>query len=220
MRSDHLAKHTKTHDNKAKKLIAKKDKHAKVQSTPTAIVKQEKIDDELDIKPQMLTDIDQNHGSGIWETPRLNCSLPKVPLHNIKPSIEDYYQSYHHYQPSYMFHQNPSSRLYPAAAAVDKSYIYSADNRNGMFSASSAAVGANSISQSSGTHDIQNGYFHRPGHNYSTMSHGESIHAAAAAAAAADQNYLLNINTSNVMININSQTTNMTHNNNYQSQHN
>lgn len=239
MRSDHLAKHIKTHENKAKKLMAKKgDKSEKASknsplttSAPT-IIKQEKVDEE-DIKPSMFpvdssstNYIDTNKsGSSFIDPSTLGSQSTSSQL---KPSIEDYYQSYHPYQyqygSNYFHHQN--SRFYQ-----DKNYFYGhvmgSEQNRGIFSsppaASTAPQSNNLIPTQAMTNSVQNQQqngFYQQTPNY---SNGNSTHTSN------DQNYLLNfnasinntinINTSNLMININNSTTNTLTNNTYHSQH-
>lgn len=229
MRSDHLAKHTKTHENKVKKLIAKKGEKLEKQSKTmtTAVIKQEKVDDE-DIKPSVFP-----MESSYMEAPKNGNSFSEsttIAVPQTKPSIEEYYQSYHPYQyhqsnmyASNYFHQN--SRFYQ-----DKNYFYGhmmsdrmSDQNRGMFNSPPAGAtaphsGAPSTTQpsenvQSPTPSHQNGFYQQTS-NFSASSSSQS-----------DQSYLLNfnsplqntinINTSNLMININN-STNSSNNNNYQ----
>lgn len=228
MRSDHLAKHSKTHENKVKKLIAKKgeklEKQAKNMASTTPAIKQEKVDDE-DIKPSIFP-----METSYMDVPKVgnNYNESSVPATaQNKPSIEDYYQSYHPYQyhqsnmyATNYFHQN--SRFYQ-----DKNYFYGhmvGDQNRGMFSSPPAGATAPQTvapvpTQSSETvqslHNHQNGFYQQTS-NFPSSSNSH-----------ADQNYLLNfnspinntinINTSNLMININNTTTNTSNNNSYQS---
>lgn len=223
MRSDHLAKHTKTHENKVKKLMAKKgdklEKHSKGLTSTGPVIKQEKADED-DIKPSIFP-MDTTNAPSFMDVPKVvsNFNDPSVATTPTKPSIEDYYQSYHHpyqYQSNPMyatnyFHQNP--RFYQ-----DKNYFYGhhslSDQNRGMFSSPSAGTtasqsSANIPTQSSDTVQIstqsQNGFYQ------SSFPPSNSSHS--------DQNYPLNfnntinINTSNLMININNTTTNTSNNN-------
>lgn len=235
MRSDHLAKHSKTHENKVKKLIAKKgeklEKQAKNLTSAAPIIKQEKVDDE-DIKPSLFS-MDTPNVPGFMDAPKVVNNFNETPaaIAQSKPSIEEYYQSYHHpyqYHQSNMyatnyFHQN--SRFYQ-----DKNYFYGhmvGDQSRGMFSSPPAGAtapqsGTTHSSQSSDSvqtpQNHQNGFYQQAPTNFPASGNTHS-----------DQNYLLpnfnntiNINTSNLMININNSTTNTSNNNtnsNYQSQH-
>lgn len=146
MRSDHLAKHTKTHENKAKKMIAKKGEksekakgsissHEEDRTALVPVIKQEKIDDE-DMKPAVFST-----NTNYTDTPKFvidnyheasqSTSLPGQPS---KASLEDYYQSYHpyQYQDKNYFYGHP--RFYQ-----DKNYFYGHvvnDQSRGMFSSS------------------------------------------------------------------------------------
>jgi Zinc finger, C2H2 type len=110
MRSDHLAKHAKTHENKIKKMIAKSTEKLGKKSKTDAECKQEKIEVE-DLKPSIFPYIDtpayMEH-----QKPNPIAEMPTT-AQQAKPSIEDYYQSYHPYQyhssmyPSNYFHQAP-----------------------------------------------------------------------------------------------------------------
>lgn len=239
MRSDHLAKHIKTHENKAKKLMAKKgDKLEKVSkqspltSTSPTVIKQEKLDDE-DMKP-MIYPIDTASTNYTDTTKSSNSFIDPSTISSqssnsqVKPSIEDYYQSYHPYQyqygSNYFHHQN--SRFYQ-----DKNYFYGhmmspEQNRGSIFSSPPAATTApqsnNVVPTQATTNSVQNqqnGFYHQQSSNYQNSNSSQS---------SSDPNYLLNfnasinntinINTSNLMI-INNSTTNTLTNNIYQSQH-
>jgi hypothetical protein len=142
----------------------------------------------------------------------------------MKPSIEDYYQSYHPYQyqygSNYFHHQN--SRFYQ-----DKNYFYGhmmgSEQNRGMFSPTNNSAAITTPTQASNSvqnlqNHQQNGFYHaQQSTNYATNS-------ASTPATASDPNYLfnfnntININTSNLMININnSSNNNLTNNssNNY-----
>lgn len=177
MRSDHLAKHTKTHENKAKKMIAKKgEKHEKVKGMISSqeedrtahapVIKQEKIDDE-DMKPAVFST-----NTGYTDTPKFvldsyhEPSQPN-PLSGqpSKASLEDYYQSYHPYQyqsnmyASNYFHQN--SRFYQ-----DKNYFYGHvvnDQSRGMFSSTVSQPNTTSTQQvlESPLNSHQNEFYHQ-----------------------------------------------------------
>lgn len=215
MRSDHLAKHAKTHENKVKKLIAKKgeklEKQAKLMaaSAPSAI-KQEKVDDD-DIKPSIFP-METSTPSFAVDTqqPKNGFGEAAQP----KPSIEEYYQSYHHpyqYQ-SNMYATNyfQNSRFYQ-----DKNYFYGHMENRPMFPSPTTTAPPSEASQDTVHGNHHNGFYQQTT-NFPTASNS-------------DQNYLLNINaplnntininTSNLMININNATTNTSNNNlNYQQQ--
>lgn len=230
MRSDHLAKHTKTHENKAKKLLSKKgDKLEKALAKngvtqATTLIKQEKIDED-EVKPSIFHPAENINYMDVAKNVNYNDSTASS---QSKPSLEDYYQSYHPYQYQYgsnYFHQN--SRFYQ-----DKNYFYGLDQNRGMFPSPPAAV-ASTAPQSSTTsvnlaptqltinsvqsqHQNQGGFYQQPSSaNYA--ANGLSNHNGA------DSNYLLNfnasinntinINTSNLMININNTSTNNNINN-------
>lgn len=175
MRSDHLAKHTKTHENKAKKLIAKKGEksekakgmipsQADDRTTHVPAIKQEKIDDE-DLKAAVFsnttnyTDTPKFVLDNYHEASQSN-SLPGQPN---KTSLEDYYQTYHPYQyqsnmyASNYFHQN--SRFYQ-----DKNYFYGHESR-GMFpTAASQPANLSSSTQQvleSPLNSHQNEFYHQ-----------------------------------------------------------
>lgn len=227
MRSDHLAKHSKTHENKVKKLIAKKgeklEKQAKSMATTTVpAIKQEKVDDE-DIKPSIFP-MDTSY----MDAPKsANSSFSEASTAaQTKSSIEDYYQSYHPYQyhqsnmyASNYFHQN--SRFYQ-----DKNYFYghlSSEQNRGMFSSPTAGATAPQSSISAQSSDSVHPSNHQNGF------YQQSTNFPATSNAQADQNYPLNfnsplnntinINTSNLMININNATTNTSNNNNFSQLH-
>lgn len=231
MRSDHLAKHIKTHENKAKKLMAKKGeksekattKNLNSMSTPTAaIIKQEKIEED-EIKPSIFhpvdtssyMDIAKNGANGSFSDPTINSQA--------KPSIEDYYQSYHPYQYQYgsnYFHQN--SRFYQ-----DKNYFHGFEQNRGLFpsppAASTAPQPNNSQLTISSVQSLQGG-----GGGFYQQSSSSSSNYPNSANTSGDSNYLLNfnasinntinINTSNLMININNTSTNNNSNTSYHSQ--
>lgn len=223
MRSDHLAKHTKTHENKVKKLIAKKtEKLEKQKPIAAPVIKQEKVDDE-DIKPSIFP-MDSDTSSYLDSSKSGNSFSETSP--QPKPSIEEYYQSYHPYQyhqpnmyATNYFHQN--SRFYQ-----DKNYFYGhvmGDQNRGMFPSPPAGATAPQTSESvqqATINNHQNGFYQQSSNFPSSSSNTQ---------ASADQNYLINfntplnntinINTSNLMININNTATNTSNNNNYQSQH-
>lgn len=233
MRSDHLAKHTKTHENKVKKLIAKKgeklEKQSKACSSSSPVIKKEKVEDE-DIKPTIFP-----MDNFMETTPKATTSSfgdSHIPATQNKPLIEDYYQSYHPYQyhqsnmyATNYFHQN--SRFYQ-----DKNYFYGhmvGDQNRGMFSSPPAGStashsGASTPTQSSeivqaatAQNHPQNGFYPQttnfPG---SSNSHAEQNYSLNFNS---PLNSTININTSNLMININNSTTNTLNNNNYQPQH-
>lgn len=218
MRSDHLAKHTKTHENKVKKLIAKKgDKLEKQQAKalPSAApaIKQEKVEDE-DIKPSIYP-MDPNY-MDMSKAGSSNSFKEASPVSQAKPSIEEYYQSYHPYPyhqssvyaSNYFHHQN--QRFYQ-----DKNFYYAHASSPSTSAAPQSAV----MSQSAQIESVhataqqnQNGFYQQmPSNNLQS-----------------DQNYLLNfnsplnntinINTSNLMININNSMTNTSNNCNFQQQ--
>ena len=216
MRSDHLAKHTKTHENKVKKLIAKKGEKLEKQSKTMApaVIKQEKVDDE-DIKPSVFPmesnymDVTRN-GNSFSET-----ANPTV-APQTKPSIEEYYQSYHPYPyhqsnmyTSNYFHQN--SRFYQ-----DKNYFYG----HMMSPAGAAAPHSGAPAHSQSSENVQS-----PPQSHQNGFYQQTSNFSASNSSPSDQNYLfnfnsplqntININTSNLMININN-STNSSSNNNYQ----
>lgn len=152
MRSDHLAKHTKTHENKAKKMVAKKGEktekakgltssHEEDRTSHVPAIKQEKIDDE-DLKAAVFS-----NNSNYADTPKFvhdnyheASQSNSLPGQSNKSSLEDYYQTYHPYQyqsnmyASNYFHQN--SRFYQ-----DKNYFYGHvvnDQSRGMFSSTAS----------------------------------------------------------------------------------
>lgn len=173
MRSDHLAKHTKTHENKAKKMIAKKGEksekakgmissHEEDRTAHVPVIKQEKIDDE-DMKPT------------VFSTNTIYTDTPKFVLDNYheasqasqlsgqpnKASLEDYYQSFHPYQyqsgAGAYFHQN--SRFYQ-----DKNYFYGHvvnDQSRGIFSQPSAVSSTQQVLESP-LNSHQNEFYHQP----------------------------------------------------------
>lgn len=215
MRSDHLAKHSKTHENKIKKLIAKKgdklDKQAKSVISSVPVIKQEKIEEE-DIKPTIFT------------TEYMDVSkLGEGAAPSQKPSIEEYYQSYHHpyqyhqsnvYAPNY-FHQN--SRFYQ-----DKNYFYGHvvnDQSRGMFSSPPAGATAPQSNVVTPTQSADVAQSHLSVHQ--NEFYQQTSNYPASSNPHADQNLLyfnspLNNNTSNLMTSINNTTTNTSNNNNYQ----
>lgn len=238
MRSDHLAKHTKTHENKAKKLLSKKgDKLEKASakngaSQATTLIKQEKIDED-EVKPSIFHPAENSNYMDVAKN--VNGYNDSTVSSQSKPSLEDYYQSYHPYQYQYgsnYFHQN--SRFYQ-----DKNYFYGLDQNRGMFPSPPAAVASTAPQSSTSVnlaptqltinsvqsqHQNQGGFYQQAvSTNYTNGS--ISNHNGG------DSNYLLNfnasinntinINTSNLMININNTSTNNTNNNSstsYQSQ--
>jgi Zinc finger, C2H2 type len=222
MRSDHLAKHTKTHENKIKKLIAKKsdklEKSAKASSTSSLPIKQEKVDDD-DIKPSVFPFMETPVYMDAPKTANNFNETSTASTPQAKHTIEDYYQPYHPYQyhsnmyASNYFHQN--SRFYQ-----EKNYLYGHMDNRGMFpsppagatapqSTTSTPTQSENVQSSAGGGGQNN--FYQQTSNFPTSNN-----------TSADQNYLLNfnaplnstinINTSNLMININNT------NNNYQSQ--
>jgi transcription factor Sp len=229
MRSDHLAKHIKTHENKAKKLMAKKgdklekasSKNANPMSTPTTtIIKQEKIEED-EIKPSIFHSVDTSSYMDIAKNGSNVSFSDPTPTSQTKPSIEDYYQSYHPYQYQYgsnYFHQN--SRFYQ-----DKNYFHGFEQNRGLFPSPPAATTTPnqpnnpqltiSSVQSLNPHQ-GSGYYQQSSNSYPNSANTSG-----------DSNYLLNfnasinntinINTSNLMININNTSTNNS-NTSYQSQ--
>lgn len=194
MRSDHLAKHTKTHENKAKKMIAKKgEKLEKVKimmpsqeediTSHAPAIKQEKIDED-DMKAAVFSS-----NTNYADTPKFvpdnyheasqSTSLPGQ--HN-KTSLDDYYQSYHppyQYQSnvyaSNYFHQN--SRFY----GHDKSYFYGHvlnDQSRGMVNSTTSQ----SASSTSSTQQVlesplnshQNDFYH-PTSNFQALANQSSL---------------------------------------------
>jgi uncharacterized Zn-finger protein len=216
MRSDHLAKHTKTHENKVKKMIAKKGEKLEKQTktSVSVVVKQEKVDDE-DIKPSIFP-MDASNNSNYLDASKIGNNYNETSTSaQSKPSIDDYYSSYHHpyqYQQNmYAFHHQ-NSRFYP-----DKNYFYQhhmvGDQSRGMFPSSANTAATTMPTENACQPSHQNGFYQQ---SSSSNSH--------------EQNYVLNfnapvnntinINTSNLMININNTTTNTSNNNtNYQSHH-
>jgi Zinc finger, C2H2 type len=228
MRSDHLAKHIKTHENKAKKLMAKKgDKMEKAggksvtaATAAATTIKQEKVDEE-DIKPSIFHPVEMSSGNymDVAKSNSFGNDSTTASMSQTKASIDDYYQPYHHHHHhpysyqygSNYFHQN--SRFYQ-----DKgSYFYGhVDSSKGMFPSppagatapQAASVAANPVQSQ------QHNSFYQQSANYQNNGSGT------------DQSYLLNfnasinntinINTSNLMININNTATNTLTNNNYQ----
>lgn len=226
MRSDHLAKHTKTHENKVKKLIAKKgeklDKQAKsVISSSVPVIKQEKVEEE-DIKPSVFPSEPNYMDVAKFGNTHDASPASSLPGQHAKPSIEDYYQSYHPYQyhqsnmyASNYFHQN--SRFYQ-----DKNYFYGHvvnDQSRGMFSSPPAGATAPQSSVATPTQEADvplNGHQNEFYQQTSNFPASSNLHA--------DQNLLyfnaplnntINSNTSNLMIHINNSTTNTSNNNNY-----
>jgi hypothetical protein len=216
MRSDHLAKHTKTHENKVKKMIAKKgeklEKQSKALPATSVVVKQEKVEDE-DIKPSIFP-MDTANNSSFMDMSKIGNGYNdnNSASSQNKPLIDDYYSSYHHpyqYHQSnmYAFHQN--SRFYQ-----DKNYFYGhmvGEQSRGMFTSNSSTP--QMPTENACQPMNQNGFYNQ---SSSSNSH--------------EQNYILNfnapvsntinINTSNLMININNTTTNTSNNNtNYQAHH-
>lgn len=217
MRSDHLAKHIKTHENKAKKLMAKKGdkvekagKNANPMSTPTTtIIKQEKIEED-EIKPSIFHSVDTSSYMDVAKNGSNVSFNDPTSASQTKPSIEDYYQSYHPYQYQYgsnYFHQN--SRFYQ-----DKNYFHGFEQNRGIFpsppAASTAPQPNNSQLTISSVQSLQHqgsGFYQQPTSNYPNSANTSG-----------DSNYLLNfnasinntinINTSNLMININNTPTN------------
>lgn len=218
MRSDHLAKHIKTHENKAKKLMAKKGeklekaaaKNVNSMSTPTTtIIKQEKIEED-EIKPSIFHSVDTSSYMDIAKNGNNVSFSDPTTTSQAKPSIEDYYQSYHPYQYQYgsnYFHQN--SRFYQ-----DKNYFHGFEQNRGLFpSPPTAATAPNQSNNSQLTiNSVQSLHQGSGFYQQSSNSYPNSANTSG------DSNYLLNfnasinntinINTSNLMININNTSTN------------
>lgn len=253
MRSDHLAKHTKTHENKAKKLLAKKGdklekaaaaaKNANSLTNPTAavttIIKQEKIDED-EVKPPIFhPSATLENGNYMDVGKNLNYNESTATTQS-KPSLEDYYQSYHPYQYQYgsnYFHQN--SRFYQ-----DKNYFYGLEQNRGMFPSPTTTVAAASANSSPTQLTInpvqsqhQQGGFYQQSSSSSTSNHHHHHHYTNGNTSGISSNpnngtdsnnYLLNfnasinntinINTSNLMININNTSTNNNSTTSYHSQ--
>lgn len=173
MRSDHLAKHTKTHENKAKKMIAKKGEksekarggtissHEEDRKAHVPAIKQEKIDDE-EMKPAVFS------ANNIYtDTPKIvldnyheasqSASLPGQPS---KASLEDYYHPYQYqYQrvPEYAsnyFHQSP--RFYQ-----DKNYFYGVMNDQSSRGLFSTTVPQTNFASSTQLESHQNEFYHQ-----------------------------------------------------------
>lgn len=214
MRSDHLAKHAKTHENKVKKMIAKKgEKLEKQAKSLPVVVKQEKVEDE-DIKPSIFP-MDVTSNPNFMDTSKIGNNFNETSAQN-KPLIDDYYSSYHHpyqYHQSnmYAFHQN--SRFYQ-----DKNYFYNhmvGEQSRGMFSSpntpASQPPNITMPTENACQPSNQNGFYQHPS---SSSAHEQNFFL--------NINTPVNINTSNLMININHTTTNTSNNNNntnYQSHH-
>lgn len=220
MRSDHLAKHNKTHENKNKKeekklakkgeRLMKQTKPAKYSPASAPAIKQEKVDDD-DIKPSIFP-TEQASAPNFAADVQFKSGFNDAA--QAKPTIEDYYQSYHPYQyqsnmyATNYFHQN--SRFYQ-----EKNYFYGHMDNRAMFPSPTSASQSEASPDTTVHGNYHNGFFQQPS-NFPATSN--------------DQNYLLNINnplnntininTSNLMININNATTNTSNNNHhYQHQH-
>lgn len=192
MRSDHLAKHTKTHENKAKKIIAKKGEklekakitmpsHEEDRVSHVPTIKQEKIEED-DIKAAVFSsnysDMPKFVPDNYHEASQ-SASLPGS-CHPNKTSLDDYYQSYHPYQyqsnvyASNYFHQN--SRFYQ-----DKSYFYGHvvnDQSRGMFNSTASQP----TSSTSSTQQViesplnrhQNDFYHQTS-NFQALANQSSL---------------------------------------------
>lgn len=219
MRSDHLAKHCKTHENKAKKLLAKKGEKIEKASKATAAVnnasqtaiKQEKIDED-EMKPSLFHPI-ESAPSNYMETSATTKSGNSFSESQSKPTIEEYYQSYHHpYQYQYGTNYFQNSRFYQ-----DKNYFYGhhmmSDQNRGMFPSPPAATTAPHQQQNHqqiSTNSVQNHQHQQQNEFYQQQN---STGNYSTSSASNEQNYLLNfnasinntinINTSNLMINMN-----------------
>lgn len=178
----------------------------------TTIIKQEKIEED-EIKPSIFHSVDTSSYMDIAKNGSNVGFNDPATTSQTKPSIEDYYQSYHPYQYQYgsnYFHQN--SRFYQ-----DKNYFHGFEQNRGIFPSPPAATSASNqsnnpqltISSVQNLHQHQgSGFYQQP----TTTNYPNSANNSG------DSNYLLNfnasinntinINTSNLMININNTSTN------------
>lgn len=114
MRSDHLAKHTKTHENKIKKMIAKSGQQQQDKKPMEECdVKSGQVDVE-DLQPSVFPTIDTPAYVEHQKPANIFAEMSAAEQ-QAKPSIEDFYQSHYPYQyghpsglyASNYYYQNP-----------------------------------------------------------------------------------------------------------------